>query len=72
MPEVSFHPLPWPPAETCACGETAAWELWIDQERTPLCSECYQLEALRQARNPLELLCDRIHRTWLLYPWDEP
>jgi hypothetical protein len=44
----------------------------VHQERTPLCSECYQIETLKKVPNRVELLCDRIHWTWLLYPWNEP
>jgi hypothetical protein len=64
---VSFQPLPWPPTEQCACGNMAAWEMTLQQEKVPLCSECYQIETLKRGSNRGSLLCDRIHRHWLIY-----
>jgi hypothetical protein len=70
MIEISFEPLPWPPQEACACGEAASWEMWIGEECEALCSECFQLEARKETQTRRDLLGDRIHRTWLVYPWD--
>lgn len=69
MPDiaVTFYPLPFPPGEQCACGNPAAWEMFLQEDRIPLCSECYQIEALRRTASRGSLLCDRIHRYWLLY-----
>jgi len=69
MPDekVTFQPLPWPPADQCACGNTASWEMVLEEEKVPLCSECYQIETLRRASSRGSLLSDRIHRHWLIY-----
>lgn len=69
MPDdaVSFQTLPWPPDEQCACGNSAAWEMILQGERIPLCSECYQIEALKRTFSRGSLLSDRIHRHWLIY-----
>jgi hypothetical protein len=69
MPEepITFRPLPWPPTDQCACGSLAAWEMSLQQEKIYLCSVCYQIETLRRASSCGNLLCDRIHRYWLIY-----
>lgn len=74
MPEsqAQFQPLPWPPAEQCACGNAAAWEMILAEEKVPLCSDCYQIETLRRATSRGSLLSDRIHRCWLIYRLDNP
>jgi hypothetical protein len=74
MPEkqAQFQSLPWPPAEQCACGNVAAWEMILAEDKIPLCSECYQIETLRQAGSRSNLLGDRIHRHWLIYRAENP
>jgi hypothetical protein len=74
MPEIliQFQPLPWPPSEQCACGNTAAWEMILLEDKVLLCSECYQIETLRQSSSRGSLLGDRIHRHWLIYRTENP
>jgi hypothetical protein len=69
MPEsqITFLPLPWPPAEMCTCGNLATWEMLFQEDKIPLCSECYQIETLKKSTSRGSILCDRIHRHWLVY-----
>ena len=69
---IAFKPLPWPPSDLCACGNPANWEMILPEGKIPLCSECYQIETLKRARSPGSLLCDRIHRHWLIYLPENP
>jgi hypothetical protein len=69
---IEFQSLPWPPSEQCACGSSAAWQMILEGEKIPLCSECYQIETLRRADSRDNLLGDRIHRHWLVYRSDNP
>ena len=69
---VIFQPLPWPPTDQCACGNTATWEMIIQEDKIPLCSECYQIETLKKAGSRGSLFCDRIHRHWLVYLPENP
>jgi hypothetical protein len=64
---VTFQPLSWPSSEQCACGNIAAWEMTLQQDQLPLCSECYPIETLKHASSRGSLHCDRIHRYWLIY-----
>jgi hypothetical protein len=44
----------------------------LPEDKIPLCSECYQIEALRQSGSRGSLLGDRIHRHWLIYRKENP
>ena len=45
----------------------------LSSEEIPLCHECYQLESLKHSHDlQNDLLSDRIHTHWLLYPPENP
>lgn len=70
MSEITFLPLSQQSSDTCSCGKAAFWEMWIDRERQPLCTNCCRLELIARIKEREELLSDRLHCTWLIYPWD--